>query len=376
MPNAQCILVVDDTADNRTLLKMLLEDKYQVVEASSGAECLEKIEANKPDLVLLDVNMPGMTGYEVCIQLRKDKQTEALPVIFVSALDSSEERLAGFEAGADDYITKPVDGLELLEKVAFRLTRSLEIVEAKQEASTAMNVAMEAMTSSSELGEIIQFVKKVQLIDTLEGVGQSIIDIARNFGLNSCALITGNNPIFVGCEEESIEAKVLDKFQQSPERVTNLGIRTIIRSDNLVLLVKNMPLDEESRYGRLKDHLVVLEDIAYGRLTTLHAQNAIGEQRIDIINKLISLAEDQIKLTSEKIHGHSETITNTMSDMLNELENMLFGLGLDDDQEKKLIQLADKTSIKLNESSESTSHLDSDLGVILEALYTLLEKEK
>ena len=135
------------------------------------------------------------------------------------------------------------------------------------------------------------------------------------------------------------------------------------------------PLDEDSRYGRLKDHLVVLEDIAYGRLTTLHAQNAIGEQRKDIINKLIELAENQIKLTSEKIHGHSKTITNTMSDMLNELENMLFGLGLDDDQEKKLMQLADRTSIKLNESSESTSQLDNDLGVILEALYTLLEKE-
>ena len=376
MSNDQCILVVDDAADNRTLLKMLLEDKYQVVEASSGKECLDKIESNNPDLILLDVNMPGMTGYEVCIQIRKNKQTEALPVIFVSALDSSEERLAGFEAGADDYITKPVDGNELLEKVEMRLARSMEIAAAKQEASTAMNVAMEAMTSSSELGEIIQFVKNVQSIDTLEGVGQSIIDIAKNFGLNSCALIAGTQPILVGCEEESIEAKVLDKFQQSPERVTNLGIRTIIRSDNLVLLVKNMPLDEESRYGRLKDHLVVLEDIAYGRLTTLHAQNAIGEQRKDIINKLISLAETQIKSTSEKIHAHSTTITNTMGDMLNELENMLFSLGLDDDQEKKLMQLADRTSIKLNESNESTSHLDADLGVILEALYSLLEKEK
>jgi len=91
------ILVVDDTTDTRMLLKALLEDDYTVTEADSGKACLAQIEKQVPDLLLLDVNMPGMSGYEVCEHLRKQKNTEHLPIIFVSALDSTEERLAGFE---------------------------------------------------------------------------------------------------------------------------------------------------------------------------------------------------------------------------------------------------------------------------------------
>ncbi|WP_444997177.1 response regulator [Aliikangiella sp. IMCC44359] len=374
MSNDHTILIVDDAQDNRLLLSMLLEEKYTVIEVESGRACLDYVLENLPDLILLDVNMPGLTGYEVCVNLRKNKKTEGIPVIFVSALDSAEERLAGFEAGADDYITKPVDGEELLKKVEFRLQRVQEIVKAKSDASAAINVAMEAMTSSSELGQIIQFVKNVQQIDSKYEVGQAIIDIASSFSLKASALVVDSPPIVVGCAEDSIEAKLLSRFLDSPERVTNRGIRTVIRSENMALLVKNMPLDDDTRYGRLKDHLAVLEDIANGRLQTLNARDLIEKQKSKLLKKVVELAEKQIKLTSKKIHEHSEMVNKSMEQMLDELESMLFSLGLDDDQERKLIQLADRTSIKLNESNEDTKKLDSELGVILEALYDLLEK--
>ncbi len=368
------ILIVDDAADNRTLLKMLLEDDYEIEEADSGQACLDSVGNRKPDLILLDVNMPGLSGYEVCVKIRTNKETEALPVIFVSALDSTEERLAGFEAGADDYITKPVDGEALFEKIEIRLQRAKEISAAKSEAASAMNVAMEAMSSSSELGQIIQFVKRVQMLETQEEVAQSIIDVASEFGLKASAWIVSNPPIVVGCDLESVEAKLLEKFLASPERITNKGIRTIIRSDSMSLLVKNMPLDDDTRYGRLKDHLAVLEDIANGRLQTLRARDLIESQKKKILLEVIALAEKQIKLTSQKIYAHAETVNKTMENMLSELESMLFSLGLDDDQEKKLMELADRTSIKLNDSNSDTVKLDSELGVILEALYSLLEK--
>ncbi|WP_196141195.1 response regulator [Aliikangiella sp. G2MR2-5] len=370
------ILVVDDNQDNRLLLKMLLEDEYSVSEADSGQACLEFVQESPPDLILLDVNMPGMSGYEVCMELKRNDATDLIPVIFVSALESTEERLAGFEAGASDYLTKPVDGEKLIEKVEHHLSLQQELLTAKKEASTAMNVAMEAMTSSSELGQIIQFVKNVQALDSKLEVAQAIINIAKDFGLNASAMVRGKNKVLVGCQIDSVEAKVLDRFQQSPERVTNLGIRTIILSENMVLLIKNMPLDDESRYGRLKDHLAVLEDIANGRLQTIKAQENVKAQKILIIQEVISLSEKQIKKTSEKIRNHSETVSQTMENMLNELENMLFSLGLDDDQEKKLMDLADRTSVKLTESNDDTTKLDSELGIILEALYELLEESR
>jgi CheY-like chemotaxis protein len=97
------ILVVDDTPVNVRLLSDLLTAKrYVVATAASGPEALEKIDREAPDLVLLDVMMPGMTGYDVCRKLRENPDTSLLPVVMVTALDPAQERVKGLEAGADD----------------------------------------------------------------------------------------------------------------------------------------------------------------------------------------------------------------------------------------------------------------------------------
>ena len=112
------ILVVDDTPQNVKLLADLLSAKgYAVLTASNGAEALAKVRSVKPDLVLLDVVMPGMSGYEVCRHIRADSTTGVLPVVMVTALDPTEERIKGLEAGADKFLTKPINQPELLARV-------------------------------------------------------------------------------------------------------------------------------------------------------------------------------------------------------------------------------------------------------------------
>jgi adenylate cyclase len=112
------ILVVDDTPQNVKLLADLLRAKgYEVVTAASGPEGLERLAAERPDLVLLDVMMPGMSGYEVCQRIRSDPSTGILPVVMVTALDPAQERIKGLDVGADDFLTKPVNHAELLARV-------------------------------------------------------------------------------------------------------------------------------------------------------------------------------------------------------------------------------------------------------------------
>ena len=136
--NRPLILAVDDEASNLQLLRQILQDHYRLLFAKDGARALELARQERPDLVLLDVMMPGMSGYEVCASLKANPDTAAIPVIFVTALTDTADELEGFEAGAVDYITKPVSPpivrarvrthLSLVRMEELRATR-LEIVQ-------------------------------------------------------------------------------------------------------------------------------------------------------------------------------------------------------------------------------------------------------
>jgi putative two-component system response regulator len=112
------ILVVDDSLLTRSLaIDLLSAEGYEVLEADSGATALESAVQSKPDLILLDVLMPQMNGYEVCRRLKQGKQTQQIPVIFITVSDDRQSRLQGIEAGGDDFLTKPIDRLELSARV-------------------------------------------------------------------------------------------------------------------------------------------------------------------------------------------------------------------------------------------------------------------
>ncbi len=115
IPTANKVLVVDDAPQNLKLLRVILKDAgYQVTEAASGAQALEKLHAEHPDALILDVRMPGMTGYEVSEAVRRDPEFATLPIIMLTALSQPEERIRGIEAGATDFISKPFNKKELL----------------------------------------------------------------------------------------------------------------------------------------------------------------------------------------------------------------------------------------------------------------------
>ena len=112
------VLVVDDILSNVKLLEAKLTSEYfEVVTAYSGLEALAKMDESEPDIVLLDVMMPGMDGFEVCRRIKANPKTAHVPVVMVTALDQPSDRVAGLEAGADDFLTKPVDDAALFARV-------------------------------------------------------------------------------------------------------------------------------------------------------------------------------------------------------------------------------------------------------------------
>src|SRR5271167_1223356 len=112
------VLVVDDILSNVKLLEAKLTAEYfDVVTAFNGLECLARVAETAPDIVLLDVMMPGMDGFEVCRRIKANPRTAHIPVVMVTALDQPSDRVAGLDAGADDFLTKPVDDSALFARV-------------------------------------------------------------------------------------------------------------------------------------------------------------------------------------------------------------------------------------------------------------------
>ncbi|MEG1580236.1 MAG: hybrid sensor histidine kinase/response regulator [Bacteroidaceae bacterium] len=123
------ILIVDDVSSNILLLKiLLLKEHFQVITATSGEEAMEKTRTEKPDLLLLDVMMPGMTGYEVAEKLKSEAETKEIPIIFLTALNNATDVVKGFQMGGNDFISKPFNKDELI----IRVTHQISLVAARR----------------------------------------------------------------------------------------------------------------------------------------------------------------------------------------------------------------------------------------------------
>jgi signal transduction histidine kinase len=162
----ESILIVDDNPANlRLLSQMLAKQGYKVRAVISGARALEAVQANPPDLVLLDILMPEMSGYQVCEHLKADETTRDIPIIFISALDATEDKIQAFTAGGVDYITKPFQAKEVVARIETHMAlRNLqkqlqeknvqleqEITERKQAEVTLRQRTLELEAHNAEL---------------------------------------------------------------------------------------------------------------------------------------------------------------------------------------------------------------------------------
>ena len=150
MSKSGTVLVVDDYESNRRGLGQLLEhDGYSVLTASNGRDALEIVARERPDLILLDVLMPGISGLEVCAQLKRNADTRLTPVVLISGAQERQTRLAGLDAGADDFLNKPVDAEELRTRVRslMRLKGLTDDLESAESLFLTLGRIIEAVSS-------------------------------------------------------------------------------------------------------------------------------------------------------------------------------------------------------------------------------------
>jgi adenylate cyclase len=204
------VLVVDDMPANVRLLEAILEPAgYAVASASSGPEALELVVADPPDLVLLDVQMAGMNGYEVCRRIRENEATELLPVVMVTSHDS-EARVDGIRAGADDFVTKPLDQQELLLRVRslVRIKQYHDTIRAQSSELAELNRTLEARVAEQveELGRMARLRRFLSptLAEVVMERGDSVLESHRRELAVLFADLRGWTDFSTGTEPEEV----------------------------------------------------------------------------------------------------------------------------------------------------------------------------
>ncbi|SDS02694.1 response regulator [Pseudomonas oryzae] len=169
----QTLLLVDDEPSNLQVLRHILQDSYRLLFARDGDKAIELACREQPDLILLDVMMPGMTGYQVCRVLKREPATRGIPVIFITALTDTDDEAEGFEAGAVDYITKPVS--PLIVKARIRTHLSLVRVDELRETrlQIVQRLGMAAEYKDNETGlHVIRMSHYSRLLALAAGLGE------------------------------------------------------------------------------------------------------------------------------------------------------------------------------------------------------------
>lgn len=218
------ILIVDDTPDNLRLLStMLSEQGYKVRSAISGQMALMGIKASPPDLILLDINMPQMNGYEVCSSLKAREATQQIPVIFISALGEVLDKVKAFSVGGVDYITKPFQIEEVLARIETHLTiRNLQKqltqhnVRLRQEVSDRLLAEQAEREKSQQLTEALQQLKLTQAhlvqSEKMSSLGNLVAGIAHEIN-NPVGFIYGNLTYTTKHTQDLLE--LLELYQKS-----------------------------------------------------------------------------------------------------------------------------------------------------------------
>jgi len=152
MAMASILVVDDDVAVADTINRSLVNLGHSAEVVYNGVEALESVRRDPPDLIVLDVVMPHMGGIEVCRRLRQDSQTSQIPIVFLTAMDRLDDKIEGFEAGADDYITKPFDMQELELRVQAVLRRSLPVAQPEPEILAVGGLSLNRRTYEVQVG--------------------------------------------------------------------------------------------------------------------------------------------------------------------------------------------------------------------------------
>ena len=368
------ILAVDDEPFNLEIIEEILEElDFELRLASSGQECLSMVEEYMPQVILLDVSMPKMNGYEVCKELKANPKTQDIIVMFVSARGTVEERMEGYSVGAEDYIVKPFGHDELKQKLNKLNQVLLEKQQLEKQVKEATSTAFNAMANSSEMGQIVNYVEHIGFINDVEELGKALVECLQAFGLQSNIEFRCNDTKLHFALNGVCSPIVIELFEmlKSKGRLHEFSHRILVNYELVSLLILNMPEHDEQKHGRIRDHICFIVSVTEQQLRAITTKQMLVSQQ-ERLNKVASTIHSKFHSLIGLLNDSRINNEKVFKQLQEELEERIPTMGLDEDQEVFIYKKVDETiqnSVARQESVDQVkkafAEIEQDLALLL-----------
>lgn len=353
------VFAVDDDPVTREMVAVVLADDCTVRTFDGAETCRATIDGAPPDLFLLDVTMPGVDGYTFCRQLKDDFATQDVPVVFVSASDDIESRIAAYDAGAEDYIVKPFAPEELHKKILVARRLAEDKARLREQAGYAQRTALSAMTSMGELGVVLQFLSKSFACGDLAEMGGAVLEALRQYDLQGAVQmrIAGRTLSLSqnGCDVP-LETGILNHVRDAG-RIFQFRTRCVFNYGRVTLMVNNLPLDDPDKVGRIRDNVAILAEGADARLRAIEVEQENHRREQGVLAALPQV-HHALEALQENYRRTSFELTERMIEFQEGLIKSFVHLGLTETQEEFLNRLANNNMQRIIETQ------DQNLGIV------------
>ena len=377
MDSGYTIFIVDDVEAGRLTLESAFSQLYKLESFASAADCLARLATVTPNLFMLDVDMPEMDGYTLCRTLKNQPKTCDVPVIFISALDDLESRMAGYDAGGDDYIAKPVKLALLKQKVEVLRRITEEKAALKSQLGDSDLLASMVMSQLDEYAVLVKFLRSLNSCNKHSKIAEATLSMLKTYKLKGALqfrLPGGEVTVDQAGESSPLEASIIGHVR-SLGSIASFKNRTVFNFGRVSLLANNMPLHDPDLCSRHRDNLAIAAETVDAKLSALLTAQENQATRGDI-ESMLKLLDSAVQTFSKKYEDARFQSIETIRTLLAELDTEFANLGVQEDQEKEINDLIQSKTDQVVDAFDFSAETEKTLKDLSTRLGQALGTEK
>ncbi len=375
------LLICDDDQNIHQRLKLLVEQEGGALYCSeSGEQCLEMVEQVQPNLILVDVDKPSLSGLELCEEIKKNEKHRDIPIVFLSTKSTSEDIIKGYEAGAEDYITKPIQPEEVSIRVQRALNAGKRIQALEGQVGFLSQMAHNAMQEASYIGAVAHFATQTAFTKEFKELSESLMEVVERFNMRA-KIITFS--VFSGelhFSENGINDKEIQLMKSArsayqKEKANNLNrIHTvkqylISHVENATIMVKPLPEDED-QVGQIRDVMGHLSALYSTRILDIDRTKEMSSY-IDTNSTVMHELEGNIEVLQSTFMDSNKGIIHMLDDLMLQFEKAIHELLLTEEQEKILFDILNSAIDHIGKSYVTSVDIDRSLKSVMKELKSI-----